>query len=834
MISNPIKSLTPMMVIVLLMSTISSVFAAPLIQDEVAPSVTVSEQSIVSSTVTIDEVVSPGQGWIVIHIDADGAPGPVIGQSQVVTGTNANVAVTIDEEKATETLYAMLHVDAGEIGTYEFPGADKPVLVDDKPVTPPFQIVKAETAATEEKEETATAGETIVDVATADGRFVTLVTALEAAELVDTLASEGPFTVFAPTDQAFAALPEGTLDDLLADVPALTDVLLYHVVSGTVVATDVVTLEAATTLQGEEAPITVDGDTVKIGEATVIVTDLEASNGIIHVIDTVLMPPTAGEESATAEADTTETSDEEATTTEAADSETADSAAATESTEGGVCAQDYTIQGGDTLSSVAAQFEGVSYTDIVDITNAVAQSDPNYIAITNPDTLNVGQVVCVSASGELTVVPSSTQGASAEAPAEAAIAAAETTEEEAITATDPAMDGKKKLDGVDVPEGKSAVLFENLSPVDLVVDLTPTSETVVVPPTGKQVFIVGGGSYALNVHQPGGGLAFEPATFEMGAGQLAEYIAFDGAFQLTIFDDIAVMAKPMATEPDSTPAADGNTIVDIAVGDDRFETLVAALQAAELVETLQTAGPYTVFAPTDEAFADLPEGTLEGLLADIPALTDVLLYHVVAGAVPAADVVTLDAATTLQGSDVAIAVDADTSTVTVNEATVVQTDIEASNGIIHVVSAVLIPPAPAAEETATSTEETAPATEETAPAAEGTPATEDTASATEETAPAAEETSTVDNTLAPPPGRSRIYLQNLFVEEVLLDIGGTPIKAAPGALEFADLDPGDYTYTISIPGGAASGELPMGADQSFLIRVNEDGGVGSGQVYPTQ
>ena len=94
------------------------------------------------------------------------------------------------------------------------------------------------------------------------------------------------------------------------------------------------------------------------------------------------------------------------------------------------------------------------------------------------------------------------------------------------------------------------------------------------------------------------------------------------------------------------------TIVDIAVEDGRFTTLVTALTEAELVETLQGEGPFTVFAPTDDAFAALPEGTIEALLADIPALTDILLYHVVAGKVMAADVVELDAATTVQGQDV--------------------------------------------------------------------------------------------------------------------------------------------------------------------------------------
>lgn len=136
-----------------------------------------------------------------------------------------------------------------------------------------------------------------------------------------------------------------------------------------------------------------------------------------------------------------------------------------------------------------------------------------------------------------------------------------------------------------------------------------------------------------------------------------------------------------------TPMAD---IVDTAVAAGSFNTLAKALTAANLIETLKGKGPFTVFAPTDEAFAALPEGTLENLLANPEELAKVLTYHVVAGSVPAADVVTLTSATTVQGSDVAITVT--DGKVKVNGANVTQTDIQTSNGIIHVIDAVLLPP----------------------------------------------------------------------------------------------------------------------------------------------
>jgi transforming growth factor-beta-induced protein len=131
---------------------------------------------------------------------------------------------------------------------------------------------------------------TIVDVAVAAGDFTTLVAAIQAAGLVDTLSGPGPFTVFAPTDAAFAALPDGALDDLLADPDALAEVLTYHVVAGELYAADVVGQTELETVQGGTVSVEVDGDTVRVGDATIVTTDIEASNGVIHVIDAVLLP----------------------------------------------------------------------------------------------------------------------------------------------------------------------------------------------------------------------------------------------------------------------------------------------------------------------------------------------------------------------------------------------------------------------------------------------------------------------------------------------------------------------------------------------------------------
>lgn len=129
----------------------------------------------------------------------------------------------------------------------------------------------------------------IVDTAKGAGQFNTLVKAIEAAGLVDTLKGSGPFTVFAPTDEAFAKIPQADLDALLKNKEKLTAVLTYHVVPGKVKAAEVTKLKKAKTVQGQEVTIK-SGKMVMIDKATVTKTDIDASNGVIHVIDTVIMP----------------------------------------------------------------------------------------------------------------------------------------------------------------------------------------------------------------------------------------------------------------------------------------------------------------------------------------------------------------------------------------------------------------------------------------------------------------------------------------------------------------------------------------------------------------
>lgn len=182
-------------------------------------------------------------------------------------------------------------INDATIVTTDIEASNGVIHVIDAVIMPPAEEAVAPTAAP--AEEAAAPAADIVDTAIAAGSFTTLVAAVEAAGLVDALKGEGPFTVFAPTDEAFAALPAGTLDALLADPSGdLTQILLYHVIEGKVMAADVTDGLEAPTLQGAPVNFTVADGAVKINDATIVTTDIETSNGVIHVIDAVITPPT--------------------------------------------------------------------------------------------------------------------------------------------------------------------------------------------------------------------------------------------------------------------------------------------------------------------------------------------------------------------------------------------------------------------------------------------------------------------------------------------------------------------------------------------------------------
>jgi len=424
---------------------------------------------------------------------------------------------------------------------------------------------------------------TIVDIAVADGRFTTLVAALGATELDQALMGEGPFTVFAPTDEAFGLLPEGTVEALLEDLDTLSNILLYHVVAGEVLAADVVGLdgEMVAALSGAELAVSVEGDTVMINESNVIITDIQADNGVIHVIDAVLLPPS-----------------EEA-------------------------------------------MEEMESNTIVDIAVADGRFTTLVAALgaTELDQALMGE-------GPFTVF----------APTDEAFAL--------------------------LPEGTVEALLEDLDTLSSILLYHVVEGQVmaadVVGLDGEKVAALSGAELAIKVDG-------DTVMVNESNVIITDIEADNGVIH--VID--AVLLPPSEEAMEET---ESNTIVDIAVADGRFTTLVAALGATELDEALMGEGPFTVFAPTDEAFDLLPEGTVEGLLEDLDTLSDILLYHVVEGRVMAADVVGLagQMVATLSGEELQVALDGDT--VQINHVNVIITDIEADNGVIHVIEGVLLPP----------------------------------------------------------------------------------------------------------------------------------------------
>lgn len=456
----------------------------------------------------------------------------------------------------------------------------------DVPESAEAEAPEAEEPMEEEMEE---AMPSIAEIAAGNEDFSTLVAALDAAGLVDTLAGEGAFTVFAPTNAAFDALPEGTVDALLADPEGdLTQILLYHVVDGVARAEDVVGLDSVTTLQGEDVGIAVvDGSVMLNDAAMVVTTDIEAANGVIHVIDAVILPPSMSAE---------EESMEEPTMS---------------------------------IAEIAAGNE--------DFSTLVAALSA------------AGLVDTLAGEGEFTVF----------APTNAAFDALPKGTVDALLAD---------------PEG----------------DLTQILLYHVVDGVAKAEDVVG----------------LESATTLQGE-DVAIAIVDDGVLlndsAMVVTTDImatngvihvidAVILPPSMTAAEESMDEPTMTIAEIAAGDENFSTLVTALDAAGLVGALSEEGELTVFAPTNDAFDALPEGTLDSLLADPEgALSQILLYHVVSGVALAEDVVELDSVTTLQGDDITITV-TEYDVILNDSANVTMTDIMATNGVIHVIDAVLLPP----------------------------------------------------------------------------------------------------------------------------------------------
>jgi uncharacterized surface protein with fasciclin (FAS1) repeats len=609
----------------------------------------------------------------------------------------------------------------------------------------------------------------------------TLETAVIAAGLADDLSGTGPFTVFAPTDAAFAALPAGVLDAVLADPNGLlTQILLYHVVSGSVLSTDLMDAMVVPTLQGSTVTVTIAGDNVLINDALVTVANLIADNGVVHVINAVLLPPAPPVEGCTAseacnfnpEAEVEDGScilpgepcdDANANTTN--DVLGLDCVCAGEllgCTEMTACNYDMAA----IVDNGSCQFPGDNCDDndaatINDVLGAdcgcagvISTNTVVDIIVNSPDhnTLETAVILAgladdLSATGPFTVF----------APTDAAFEALPAGVLDAVLA-DPnglltqillyhvvsgSVLSTDLMDAMVVPTlqgstvsvtiaGDNVIINNALVTVaNLIADngVVHVINAVLLPPAPPVEGCTASEAcnYNAAAEVEDGSCVFpgEPCD-DANANTINDALGLDcvcagellGCTEMTAcnYDMAAIVDNGSCQFPgdncDDNDAAtindvytadcgcagiiSNNTVVDIIVNSLDHDTLETAVILAGLADDLSATGPFTVFAPTDAAFAALPAGVLDAVLADPNGLlTQILLYHVVSGSVLSTDLMDGMVVPTLQGSTVTVTIAGDN--VFINNALVTVANLIADNGVVHVINAVLLPPAPPVE-----------------------------------------------------------------------------------------------------------------------------------------
>jgi transforming growth factor-beta-induced protein len=437
--------------------------------------------------------------------------------------------------------------------------------------------------------------QSIVDVATANGGFTTLIAALEATGLDTTLSDmDSQFTVFAPTDDAFALLGQDVIDALLADTDTLSDILTYHVISGEVDSSAAISSAGSLVemVNGDSVGLSLDGDNLLVNTATVILVDVAADNGVIHVIDAVLTPP-------------------------------AD--------------------------------KGTPTMNIVD--TAVAAGDFGTL------------VTALQAAGLDATLADETQSFTVFAPTDAAFAMIDPETLNLLIADTDAL---------------SSVLLQHVVSGEV---NSVTAYTL----NGSSATTVSDAAIPVAINTELDTLTFGGATV-----QTTDIYTTNGIIH--VIDTVVVADVELPTPPAS--------IVDVAVNNGSFTTLVAALQATGLDTVLDDPeSTFTVFAPTDAAFALLGQDTIDALLADPDTLKDILLYHVISGAEILQDGAITVAQSGSNKVDMAnlrkTALTLADSRLYINKSAVSLADVMADNGVIHVVDQVILPPPAVTDSTQT-------------------------------------------------------------------------------------------------------------------------------------
>ncbi|WP_020210820.1 fasciclin domain-containing protein [Gilvimarinus chinensis] len=574
---------------------------------------------------------------------------------------------------------------------------------------------------------TETEANTIVDVAMDSGNFTTLVAALEATGLDETLDDEeGTFTVFAPTDDAFALLGEETINGLLSDTDTLSDILLYHVIVDAEVDASAAIASAGSTVEmanGKSVGLSLEGESLMVNLAMVTTTDIEADNGVIHVIDAVLMPPADRGEPTMNIVETAVEAGSFTTLVAALQAAGLDTVLADES-------QTYTVfaptddafamvgeeninallndtqaleavllqhvVSGAELSSIDAyaangtQVESASganvLVDIVDrmLTVGGAKVVTSDIYTTNGvihviDTVIVGDV-------ELPAPPQSIVDVAMEAGSFSTLIAA--LQATGLDTTLADLDGEFT---VFAPTDDAFAALGQDTIDGLLADTDALTDILLYHVIVDGEVLADAAIGVANSDMP---------KIEMGNGDMAALSLSDDSLYVNtsmvaqpnvMADNGVIHAIDQVLMPPAEMGMPMDNIVQTAVNAGNFTTLVTALQAAGLDATLADENEtFTVFAPTDAAFEKIDSATLDALLMDTPALTQVLLQHVIQGA--AVDSVT---AFTLNGTSVNTAADEDVTIeivdgmLQVQGSNVVMYDVYTSNGVIHVIDTVI-------------------------------------------------------------------------------------------------------------------------------------------------
>lgn len=570
---------------------------------------------------------------------------------------------------------------------------------------------------------------TIVDTAISNGNFTTLVAALEAAGLVATLDDENStFTVFAPTDAAFALLGQENIDALLADPDTLSDILTYHVISGEVDSVTAVSLAGTTvgTVNGDALALSLDGSNLLVNNVTVTTADIQTDNGIIHVIDAVLLPPVGMGLSTMNIVETAVANGGFTTLVAALQATNLDTVLADESTKFTVFAPTdaaFELIGEETINSL---LENKDVLSSILLQHVVPVAEVNSITAyslngTMVDTASMAKIeLKINTATDMLMFGGANIIMKDIYTTNGIIHVIDAVVIGDVEVPTPAMN----LTDVAIGNGNFSTLVSALQSTGLASTLANVDNTFTVfAPTDAAFDKLPEGTLEnltteqltdiLLYHVLSGKVMADGAISiaqsmenmpEMANGSNASLsflnsTLFINGAKVSIADVMAengvIHAIDNVIIPPSTMGMPTQNIVEVALADpDNFSTLVDALIAADLVTTLSNEdATYTVFAPTNSAFAKIDESALSDLLNNKAALTDVLLTHVVSG--PAIN--SLDAygangkmLTTVSEKTVDVMIDAVTGQLVIGGANVVISDVYTTNGVIHVIDTVIL------------------------------------------------------------------------------------------------------------------------------------------------